>query len=128
MSHMSFRGCFALVLLSASLHVGAAALDRATIAVPEVPVAALKSSFPPKEAIWVRVHIVQQTDDDTYLIQDRTGDITLFLPTERLVLLDLRPGMEVLVYGTVDVSPVNPEKNELYAEKILLPPAVPSRD
>ncbi len=96
--------------------------ERATANVSEVPVAALSSSFPPRGAIWVRAKIIQQTDDDTYLIQDQTGRITLFLPLESLLSLGLHPGMEILIYGTVDVSPVTPEKNEFYAERILLPP------
>jgi uncharacterized protein YdeI (BOF family) len=100
----------------------AAAPERATTAVSEVPVAALRSSYPPKGTVWVRAKIVQQTDDDTYLIQDRTGQITLFLPTDKLLSLELHPGMEILIYGTVDISPVNPGKNEFYAERVLLPP------
>jgi len=96
--------------------------ERATAAVPEVPVGALRSSSPPLGAIWIRAQIVEQIDDDIFLIKDRTGQITLFLPTENLMSLDLHPGMEILIYGTIDVSPVKPEKNEFYAERILLPP------
>jgi hypothetical protein len=32
--------------------------------------------------------------------------------------LDLKEGMDILVYGTLDISPVRPEKNELYADRI----------
>ena len=35
--------------------------------------------------------------------------------------LDLYQGMEILVFGTLDISQVKPEKNELYAERIYLP-------
>jgi hypothetical protein len=45
----------------------------------------------------------------------------LFLPTDDLMNIALAPGMEVLIFGTVDPSPVHPSKNELYAETILLP-------
>ena len=91
-------------------------------AVLEVPVAALSSSHPPQGFVWVRAKIMLQTEDDTYLIKDSTGQITLFLPDDNLLSIELIPGMEILVYGSVDVSPVKPEKNEFYAEQILLPP------
>lgn len=58
---------------------------------------------------------------DTYLIQDSSGQITLFLPTDDLLSLALTPGMEILVYGNVDISNVGSAKNELDAEKIFLP-------
>ena len=96
--------------------------QRATTSVPEVPVAALRSTYPPHDQVWVRAKIIEQTDNDTFVIEDRTGKIVLFLPNDDLLSLSLHPGMEILIFGTVDVSPVVPEKNEFYAERILLPP------
>lgn len=98
--------------------------QRAVAPVPEAHIGALCSSFPPKGSIWVRAKILEQTDDDTYIIKDRTGKITLFLPTDELLSYELRPGMEILILGSVDISPVKPEKNEFYAERILLPPKI----
>jgi uncharacterized protein YdeI (BOF family) len=95
---------------------------RATAAVPAIPLSSLRSTSPQKEPVWIRVTIVEQTDDDTYLVQDVTGQITLFLSVDSLLSLELKPGMEILVYGTLDISPVSSSKNEFYAERILLPP------
>lgn len=109
-------------VLSSFCYSTMTAPERAAAAVPEVPVGALCSANPPPGRIWVRAQIVEQTDDDLFLIKDRTGQITLFLPTDNLMSLELRPEMEILIYGTVDISPVTPAKNEFYAERILLPP------
>jgi uncharacterized protein YdeI (BOF family) len=122
MGRVLIIGLCALILIGTPCNSTVAAPERATTAVSEVPVGALRSSYPPKGAVWVRAKILEQTDDDTYLIADRTGQITLFLSTDNLLSLDLLPGMEILIYGTVDVSSVNREKNEFYAERILLPP------
>jgi hypothetical protein len=113
------------MLLLSSLSADPVPLQRATTPVSEIPVGALVSSYPPKGTIWVRATIIEQTGDDTYLIKDKTGRITLFLPLDSLMELDLRPGMEILIFGTVDVSGVRPDKNEFYAERILLPPLKP---
>lgn len=120
--------CCAAMLCGSVLWSGSVTPDRATTQVPEVPIAALHSSFSPKGGIWVRAKIIQQTDEDTYIVQDRTGMITLFLPTENLLALHLTPGMDIVIYGTVDVSSVTPEKNEFYAERILLPARQPACD
>jgi uncharacterized protein YdeI (BOF family) len=112
----------ALLLIESPALAALVPPEQATAPVPEVPVGALRSSFPPKGAVWVRAIIVTQADNDLYLIKDRTGEIALFLPSDKLLSLDLHPGMEILVLGTVDVSPVTPEKNEFYAQRILLPP------
>ena len=122
MNRLCMFGICASVMCGTTLMAALVPPERATSAVAEVPVGALVSSYPPKGTIWVRATIAQQTGDDTYLIKDRSGQITLFLPTDNLMALDLRPGMEILIYGTLDVSPVRPDKNEFYAERILLPP------
>jgi uncharacterized protein YdeI (BOF family) len=88
---------------------------------PLVPVGALCSTNPPRGQIWVRATLGQRTEDDTFVLRDSTGQATLFLSTDALMALDLYQGMEILVFGTIDVSPVTPEKNELYAEQIYLP-------
>ena len=85
---------------------------------PLAPVGILCSSIPPQGPIWVRAKLLKRTGEDTFILCDSTGQITLFLPTDALMALDLQEGMEVLVYGTLDISPVRPEKNELYADKI----------
>ena len=36
--------------------------------------------------------------------------------------LEIKPQMEIFVFGRVDISNVNSNKNELYAERILLRP------
>ena len=114
--------CFAcIVTLGTSSSFALVTPQKAMAPVSEVPVGALCSNFPPKGSCWVKAKILEQTDDDTYLIKDRTGQITLFLPTDELLSYDLRPGMEILILGSVDVSCVKPEKNEFYAERILLP-------
>ena len=122
MKRLSTICLYALFFIGTTSYSAAIVPERVATAVSEVPVVALLSSYPPKGTIWVKAKIIQQTDDDTYLIQDQTGQITLFLPTDKLLSLELHPGMEILIYGTVDVSPVNPGKNEFYAERILLPP------
>ena len=109
-------------LIGTLLSAGDVPLERAPAPVSEVPVAALTSTYPPHGTIWVRATVSEQTGEDTFLIKDQTGQITLFLPTDSLMQLALYPGMEILIYGTVDVSPVRPDKNEFYAERIVLPP------
>lgn len=58
-------------------------------------------------------------DTDTYIIEDASGAIILFLPTEELEAMPLVVGKKILIYGRVDISPATPDKNELYAEKIV---------
>jgi len=112
---------FVLFACTTVLHLEGVAPKKASASVFTIPVQRLVSTTPPREPIWVRAHIAYKTDDDTYLIEDKTGSITLFLPTDDLMALELSSGMEVLIYGKLDISPVTPKKNELYAEKILLP-------
>ena len=88
---------------------------------PIAPVGTLRSPTPPQGPIWVRAKLIKRTGEDTFILGDTTGQITLFLPTDALMALDLHEGMEVLVVGTLDISPVKPEKNELYADQIYLP-------
>lgn len=88
---------------------------------PLFRVGALCSSSPPRGPLWVRGTLLERTGDDTFILRDSTGQVILFLPTDALMALDLSQGMEILVFGTLDVSPVKPEKNELYAEQIYLP-------
>lgn len=114
-------GICVFFVLGAMGSVSAVQPEKAKAPVTEIPVGALTSSNPPQGPIWVHATIVEQTDDDTFLIKDRSGQITLFLPTDSLMALDLKPGMDLLILGTVDVSPVRSDKNEFYAERILLP-------
>jgi uncharacterized protein YdeI (BOF family) len=88
---------------------------------PLYPVGALCTSTPPHGPIWVRATLHQRTGEDTFILRDSTGQVTLFLPTDELMALDLYQGMEILVFGTLDISLVKPEKNELYADRIYLP-------
>jgi uncharacterized protein YdeI (BOF family) len=122
MRWLCILGFWAFSLIGTPLSAGSVQPERAASPVPEIPVAALTSSFPPQGPVWVHATILEQTGDDTFLIKDRTGQILLFLPTDNLLSLDLRPGIEIVIYGTVDVNPVRSEKNEFYAERILLPP------
>jgi len=117
---MSLRAALlTLFMLSASLSFGGQApQEKSASSVLTIPVKALVSTTPPKDFIWIRAQIAYKTDDDTYTIQDKTEQITLFLPTDELMELELTSGMEVLVYGKVDISLVTPRKNEFYAEKI----------
>ena len=80
----------------------------------------LRSARCPKTPVWVKATIQEALDTDTYMIEDSSGSILLFLPTEELEATPLQVGNNVLIYGKVDISPVRPEKNELYAEKIIL--------
>lgn len=121
MSHARVLAVCAFSLLGPPLLAERVQPEKALSPISEIPVGALTSTFPPQGAIWVRATIIEQTGEDTYLIKDRTGQITLFLPTDSLMSLDLHPGMDILIYGTVDVSPVRPDKNEFYAERVLLP-------
>jgi uncharacterized protein YdeI (BOF family) len=119
---MLFRAVlFFLFACTTTFVLEGVAPKKATSSVLTIPIQALVSTTPPKEPIWIRAQIAYKTDDDTYLIQDKTGQITLFLPTDDLIALELTSGMEVLIYGKLDISPVTPKKNEFYAEKILLP-------
>jgi uncharacterized protein YdeI (BOF family) len=111
------------LILCSSHVVASCPPQKASEGVPEVPIESLRSFSPPKDTVWVRGTIVARTSDDTYLLEDHSGQITVFLQSEELMNLDLRPHMEILVFGHVDISNVNPSKNELYAERILLPPA-----
>ena len=85
---------------------------------PITSVGLLCSSLPPKGPVWIRATLVKRTGEDTFIIRDATGQITLFLPTDTLMSLELVEGTEVLISGTLDISPVKPEKNELYADQI----------
>lgn len=82
-------------------------------------IAILRSSRCPKTAVWVQATVREIVDTDTYIVADASGSILLFLPTEELEAIHLEEGTSILVYGKVDISPVKPEKNELYAEKII---------
>ena len=117
-----FCTLIASMLLTQGLSSDLIQLQHAREPVPTVSVRALTSSSCPQRVVWVFVKIVEQTGDDTYIIEDRTGQITLFLPTDELMNLAMAPGMEVLISGRVDISPVHPSKNELYAETIQLAP------
>ena len=87
---------------------------------PLTAVGVLRSSYCPKGTVWVQARVKEAVDDDAYTIEDSTGEILLFLPTDELAALPIKIGMRILVYGTVDISQVRPEKNELYAEKVIL--------
>jgi uncharacterized protein YdeI (BOF family) len=88
---------------------------------PLISIGVLCSSIPPQGQFWVRATLLKRTGEDTFILRDYTGQITLFLPTDALMALDLHEGMDILVFGTLDISPVKPEKNELYADQIYLP-------
>ncbi len=87
---------------------------------PVTAVGILCSSLCPKGNVWVQVRVKEALDTDTYTIEDSTGQILLFLPTDELEALPIKEGMYLLIYGKVDISPVRPEKNELYAEKVII--------
>ena len=88
--------------------------------VSNTPIGLLISPRCPVADLWVEATIQEQTGEDTYLIYDETGSITLFLPSEELLQLRLCPQMRLLIYGTVDISPIDSHRNELYAQKIFL--------
>jgi len=111
--------CYLFIALFYSLF-GDNLPPKATKTYPIVPIRMLVSSTPPQDSIWVRAQIVCRLDDDTFLIRDSSGEITLFLPVDSLLVLTLNPECEIYIYGKVDLSLVNPKKNELYAERILL--------
>ena len=110
--------CICSILISATLIAIPVPEQGSIKPSPLVPVGVLCSSIPPHGPLWVRASLLKRTGEDTFILQDSTGQITLFLPTDELMALDLYEGMEVLVFGTLDISSVKPEKNELYAEKI----------
>jgi hypothetical protein len=87
---------------------------------PLTAIGILSSSLCPKGYVWARGKVTEDIDSDAYTIEDSTGKILLFLPTDELEALPIKVGTYVLVYGKVDISPVRPEKNELYAEKVIL--------
>ena len=111
------------LLLCSSIIIAGCPPQRAPSSVPVVPIQSLRSFSAPKEAVWVKGTVIARTGDDTYLLQDHSGQITLFLQSNELMNLEITPQMEILVYGRVDISNVNSSKNELYAERILLPPS-----
>lgn len=87
---------------------------------PLTPIGILRSSFCPKGSIWVQATVKELLDSDTLTIEDSTGEILLFLASDELEALPINVGMKLLVNGRIDVSPVRPEKNELYADKIII--------
>lgn len=113
--------CPLLLLTSASLFGNKVAPQRASYDVPTVHIATLPETMLKGENVWIKVRIIQQTDTDTYLVQDKSGQIILFLSNDELLNLDLEPAQEILAWGKIDVSQVHPSKNEFYADRILLP-------
>lgn len=113
--------CICAILVTAFLTAAPVPEQGSIKPSPLYPVGALCTSCPPHGAIWVRATLHQRTGEDTFILRDSSGQITLFLPTDEMMALDLYQGMEILVFGTLDISPVKPEKNELYAERIYLP-------
>jgi hypothetical protein len=87
---------------------------------PLTAIGVLTSSFCPKTNVWIQGTVKEALDSDTYIIEDSSGKIVLFLSTDELEALPVKVGGRLLVYGHVDLSPVRPEKNELYAEKVFL--------
>ncbi len=83
------------------------------------PIQALTSSGAPKDLVWVHATVINTDEEDTPIIQDKTGKILLFLPTDDLLALKIPLGSEIYVLGRVDISPVHPSKNEFYAERII---------
>jgi uncharacterized protein YdeI (BOF family) len=94
--------------------------QKAKETVSVVPIKRLISISPPTGGVWIQGTIEEVIDADTFIIQDNTAKIILFLPDQSLTLIKLDPQMEVLAFGKVDISTVSPKKNEFYAEKILL--------
>ena len=110
---------FFIALLACATLAGTPLPKQGSLKPPSViSIGLLCSSLPPQGGVWVRATLLKRTGEDTFVIRDSTGQITLFLPTDTLIALDLTEGTEVLVYGTLDISPVKPEKNELYADQI----------
>lgn len=107
---------FLIALICLSGHVFAA---EQPVNPPVTAISILRSSLCPKGPVWVQGVVKEALDTDTYTIADPSGSIILFLPTEELEALPIKEGMHLLIYGTIDISPIKPEKNELYAEKVL---------
>jgi uncharacterized protein YdeI (BOF family) len=85
-----------------------------------VPIQVLHTALCPRSNIWVEGSVSKKLDTDTYVINDTDSSIILFLPTEELAATPLPIGAKILVFGTVDISPLNPTRNELYAEKVII--------
>jgi uncharacterized protein YdeI (BOF family) len=83
------------------------------------PIHSLTSANPPKSFVWVHGTVISAEDTDAFILKDATGEILLFLPKDELIALNITEGRELFVLGKVDISPVTPSKNELYAERIL---------
>ncbi len=123
MSHTTFISLFmAICALVTSLPLYADRLppQRITYDVPLVPIASL-SRVAVTEPAWTKVRVIDQMDNDLFLVEDITGRVILFLPTDSLINLDIKQDQELIVFGRLDLSPVGPSKNEFYAEKIYLP-------
>lgn len=85
------------------------------------PIHVLLSPSCPLSPVWVEATVSEKIENDTYFIQDTSKSMILFLPTDELAATPLTVGSHILIYGTVDISPVTSAKNELYAEKIIFP-------
>jgi hypothetical protein len=83
------------------------------------PIRALISSGAPKNLVWVHATVINTDEEDTPIIEDTTGKILLFLPTDELLALKIPLQSEIYVLGKVDISPIHPSKNELYAERVI---------
>lgn len=73
------------------------------------------------EPHWIQARVVDQMTDDTFLIEDTSGQVILFLSTDEMMEKKITVGDELLIFGKLDVSPIRPEKNEFYAEQIFFP-------
>jgi hypothetical protein len=123
MKGIIFSGLFLL-----SAHCGLWATEQLSSqdAQPAPCIALIRLISPgcPKGTIWIKAKIVKFLANDTFEVEDDTGKMVLFIPSDEVIAssLDLQTGMTIFANGNVDVSPVRPSKNEFYAEKILLAP------
>ncbi len=119
-SFLSIAICTCIMSISMAYATGTSPIKRITHDVSLVPIKALPN-ISSEEPGWAKVRVIEQTDEDTYLVEDISGQIILFLSKDELLNLDIKPNQELLVRGKVDISPVSANRNELYAEEIYLP-------
>ena len=89
------------------------------------PIQILTTSAAPKDLVWVHATVINIDEEDTPVIQDKTGKITLFLPTDELLALKIPINCELYIQGRVDISSVHPSKNEFDAERIIFADSQP---